>query len=49
MHRYSFIGRAICGIGGCNVLYAIDDEGRERLEWVTCKRCLALLRQGGGP
>jgi hypothetical protein len=27
---------------GCGALYALDDEGEYRPEWVTCKRCLGV-------
>jgi hypothetical protein len=55
VHLYSPVMCApLCPTRSCGALYAIDGQGRERPEWVTCKRCLALMtgppdRERGSP
>jgi hypothetical protein len=48
VHLY-FRGGPLCGTYvTCSALYAIDDDGRDVPEAVTCRRCLGLLGARGG-
>jgi hypothetical protein len=43
VHLYLLAG-PLCGTYvGCGALYAIDGDGNDRPEQVTCQRCLRLL------
>jgi hypothetical protein len=46
VHLYAG-GSPLCGaVAGCEALYAVDDEGRDVPEAVTCLRCLARMSAG---
>ena len=47
--RFPLVSPACGTYTGCGGLYAFDDAGEYRPEWVTCKRCLRLLSQGWVP
>jgi hypothetical protein len=49
VHAYHLGGPLCSTVVGCNALYAVDDQGRDRPEQVTCKRCLWLLGVRPGP
>jgi hypothetical protein len=47
--RFPLVSPACGTYTGCGGLYALDDAGEYRPEWVTCKRCLWRLGVRPGP
>ena len=40
----------LCGTSaGCDALFAVNEQGQDVPEWVTCRRCLAQMNRAGQP